>query len=75
MPATDCTSTEAKAAAARLRVLRLIEQAQSLLYEAAQTACPLQGWVKPWERIGAHADATKALWHRVNDARRPVGHD
>lgn len=67
--------SKAKALAARQRTLDLIQQAQSLLYEAAQTACPLQGWVKPWEHVGDHADATKALWHRVNSAPYPTGHD
>jgi hypothetical protein len=60
---------------ARKRTLELIESAQSLLYEACQTASPLQGWVTPWEQIGDHADATKSLWHKVNDAPLPTGHD
>lgn len=75
MTATEKTDSTEAAALARVRVLALIERAQSLLYEAAQTACPLQGWVEPWEMIGDHADVTKALWHRVNGARRPTGHD
>jgi hypothetical protein len=59
----------------RARALNKIEQAQALLYEAAQITCPLQGFVKPWQRIGNHADATKALWHAVNNAPYPIGHD
>jgi hypothetical protein len=61
--------------AAAEKTLALIQQAQSLLYEAAQTSCPLQGWCDEWEMIGDHADATKALWHKVNNAPRPTGHD
>lgn len=68
-------TSAAQAAAARTKTLRLIEAAQTLLYQAAQTACDLQGWVKPWERIGDHADATKALWHDVQYAPHPTGHD
>jgi hypothetical protein len=64
-----------QAAADREKALRKISQAQALLYEAAQLTCPLQGFLKPWEAIGDHADATKALWHRVNNAPRPTGHD
>lgn len=65
----------AKTLAARRAVLAKIEQAQTLLYEAAQAACPLQDWVDQWDAIGDHADATKALWHRVNNAPYPTGHD
>jgi len=64
-----------KHVAAAEKALRLIEQAQSLLYQAAQTACPLQGWCDQWKQIGDHADATKALWHKINQAPRPTGHD
>lgn len=60
---------------ARQRTLDLIEQAQTLLYQAAQASCELQGWVDEWETIGDHADATKALWHSINNAALPTGHD
>lgn len=74
-PAKPVTSKE-RAMSARSRVLADIEAAQMLLYRACQTACPLQGWGDgPWEWIGDHADATKALWHRVNNAPDPTGHD
>jgi hypothetical protein len=63
-----------KAKEARAEVLRLIERAQNL-YTAAQTACPLQGWCDQWEAIGDHADATKRLWHKLNDGPRPTKHD
>lgn len=59
----------------RTRALNKIQQAQALLYEAAQITCPLHGFVKSWEKIGDHADATKALWHAVNNAPLPTGHD
>jgi hypothetical protein len=68
-------TSAAQAAAARIKTLHLIQQAQTLLYAAAQTSCPLQGWVDQWEMIGNHADATKALWHSINNASRPTGHD
>jgi hypothetical protein len=68
-------NTKEQSYEARKRVLQLIERAQSLLYEATQTACPLQGWCKQWEQIGDHADATKALWHKINRAPLPIGHD
>lgn len=61
--------------AARQRTLDKIQQAQALLYEAAQASCDLQGWCKEWEAIGDLADATNALWHRCNNAPHPTGHD
>lgn len=67
--------SKAKALDARLAVLELIQEAQSLLYTAAQTASPLQGWLREWQRISDHADATKRLWHKINNAPRPTGHD
>lgn len=67
--------SKARADKARLEVLALVNEAQSLLYTATQKACPLQGWTQEWEKIGAHADATKALWHALNNAPRPTGHD
>lgn len=60
---------------ARQRALDKVQKAQALLYEAAQTSCDLQGWSKQWAAIGAHADATKALWHKCNNAPLPTGHD
>jgi len=64
-----------KAQAARTATLGLIDAAQTLLYQAAQTSCDLQGFADEWRAIGDHADATKALWHRVNAAPLPTGHD
>jgi hypothetical protein len=55
----------------RAIALAKIERAQSLLYEAAQAACPLFPWAGQWDDIGNHADATKALWHRINSAELP----
>lgn len=46
-----------------------------LLYAAAQTACPLHGWCDQWDLIGNHANATKALWHKISQAPQPTGHD
>ena len=71
VPLTEAAQTEA----ARVKTLALIDQAQALLYEAAQTSSELRGWAKPWEKIGDNADAIKALWHKVNNAPRPIGHD
>ncbi|MES2923717.1 MAG: hypothetical protein V4819_19335 [Verrucomicrobiota bacterium] len=61
----------AQAAAHRQHALELIQQAQALLSEAAQVACPLVGWVDEWTAIGDAYDSTKALWHRCNDAAQP----
>ena len=71
---TPLTSA-AQAAKARKRTLRLIDQAQQLLYAAAQTSCDLQGWSYQWKLIGDHADATQALWRKINTAPHPTGHD
>ena len=64
-----------RTSAARQRTLDLIQQAQDLLYQAAQCSSDLQGWYREWEAIGDHADATKALWHKANNATLPTGHD
>ena len=74
-PAPEKPDGKQVAQQAARKALELIEQAQTMLYQAAQTACPLQGWADQWTLIGDHADATKALWHRVNSAPRPTGHD
>lgn len=66
---------KARALAKRKAALSKIEQAQTLLYEAAQLTCPLHGFADQWTEIGDHADATKALWHRINNAAFPTGHD
>jgi hypothetical protein len=63
--------TTPAAEAARQRTLDLIERAQTLLYQAAQAACPIFPWEDQWTDIGNHADATKALWHRINQAPMP----
>jgi hypothetical protein len=59
------------ALAARQKTLNLIQQAQTLLYQAAQTASPIVPWADQWTDIGDTADAVKALWHRVNGAPYP----
>lgn len=69
------SSEKAAAMAKRRLALEKIEKAQTLLYEATQAVCPLQGWADLWTELGDHADATKRLWHKLNDAPRPVGHD
>lgn len=71
----SAASNKEKALNARAKTLSLINQAQTLLYEAAQTASPLQGWCAEWEAIGDQADASKALWNRVFTAPYPTGHD
>lgn len=70
----------AKTEQARRNVLTLIEQAQHLIAEAQRAASPLQGWAEeeprgPYYLIGDHYDATKQLWHQVNNAPVPTGHD
>lgn len=69
-----------KTAASRSEALSLIEQAQHLLNRAVAAASPLKGWANdeprgPYYLIGDHADATKRLWHQVNNAPVPIGHD
>lgn len=64
--------TTPAALAARSRALAKIEQAQSLLSDAAQILCPVVPWGDgPWQWVGDQYDATKALWHRVNNAPMP----
>lgn len=62
------TDEKSKAiAATRIRLaLKMIEQAQNLLNEAASSVCPIVGLVKDHERIGKLADKVKAEWHRLN---------
>ena len=64
-----------RTARARMLALAHIEAAQASLYAAAQASSPLRGWLAEWQAIGDHADATKALWHRINEAPAPTGHD
>lgn len=59
----------------RAKALNHIAQAQAHLSEAAQLTCPLRGFLNPWQWIGNHMEKTNALWHRVNNAPRPTGHD
>jgi hypothetical protein len=59
----------------RTRALVKIEEAQRLLYEAAALTCPLQGFSGAHAAIAKHGDATKALWHAVQNAPLPTGHD
>ena len=65
----------AKTKAARDATLGFVEAAQTLLYKAANESCDLQGWADEWQDTGDTADAVKALWHRLNDAPLPTGHD
>lgn len=67
--------TTPQAKAARDAALGFVEAAQRLLYQAAAVSCDLQGWADQWDAIGKYADATKALWHKLNDAPLPTGHD
>lgn len=75
---TDSTETPKKPSEITLRergrALEKIEQARALMYEATQITCDLRGWSDLWHEIGDHADKTKALWHKVNNAPRPSGH-
>jgi hypothetical protein len=62
-------------ALARKLTLERIETAQSFLYMAAQVSADIQGWADLWQEIGDHADRTKELWHKINNAPLPAGHD
>lgn len=64
-----------RAAENRRQALELIQQAQSLLYQACEKISPLKGWGELWDRVGDHAQATKSLWHEVNEYPYPTGHD
>lgn len=56
----------------RARALAKLEQAQNLISAAAQDLCPVVPWGDgPWQWVGDHYDATKALWHRINNAPMP----
>lgn len=65
----------AKTRHARELALDLIQLAQDNLAAAASVACDLQGWAEEWQAISDAHDATRALWHRCNEAPLPLGHD
>ena len=49
--------------------LELIETAQSLMLEAAQTLCPVAGFGNEWSATGAMYEKVKQHWHKVNHRR------
>jgi hypothetical protein len=51
------------------QALELIETAQSLMLEAAQTLCPVDGLAKEWSATGAMYEKIKQHWHKVNHRR------
>ena len=51
------------------QALELIETAQSLMLEAAQTLCPVDGFAKEWSATGAMYEKIKQHWHKVNHRR------
>ncbi len=51
------------------RILTLLAQAQSLIGDAAELACPVQGWAKEWRKLQTQYDAVKATWHAINNAK------
>jgi len=51
------------------QALELIETAQSLMLEAAQTLCPVDGLAKEWSATGAMYEKIKQHWHRINHRR------
>ena len=51
------------------QALELIETAQSLMLEAAQTLCPVDGLANEWSATGAMYEKIKQHWHKVNNRR------
>jgi len=49
--------------------LELIEAAQSLMFEAAQTLCPVDGFAHEWSATGAIHEKIKQHWHKINHRR------
>jgi hypothetical protein len=49
-------------------ILSLLTQAQSLIGDAAELACPVRGWSKEWHKLQKQYDAIKATWHAINNA-------
>lgn len=48
--------------------LKYIEQAQYLLSKACGELCPIVNASEQWKIVGDHYDATKDLWHNVNES-------
>lgn len=55
----------------RACILALLQQAQTLISQAAELACPVPGWAREWAAIDKHYEATKTLWHRIDRAPSP----
>lgn len=51
--------------------LDLLQEAQSIVDEAAQALCPVPGFADQWSSLHKPYDAIKAAWHRVE--RRRMG--
>lgn len=49
--------------------LDTIEEAQNLLYSAAQEICSVPGFAPEWNKLCKAGDAAKALWHHIDGKR------
>lgn len=50
-------------------ILSLLNQAQALIGDAAELACPVRGWSEEWGKLQKEYDNIKALWHALNSAK------
>lgn len=48
-----------------LEAMRLVEEAQGLLYRACEQLSPVIGAMPQWSRAGALAERCKRLWHAL----------
>jgi hypothetical protein len=53
--------------------LRIIQEAQSLINEAARALCPVDGFADEWSASADVHAAIKEYWHRVNNRLSHVG--
>jgi hypothetical protein len=51
------------------QALELIETAQSLMLEAAQTLSPVDGFANQWSATVGMYEKVKQHWHKVNHRR------
>ena len=54
------------------RALDLIRYAQSVIGEAAQELCSVDGFADEWTRVNRLYDTVKQEWHTVNNRRIEV---
>jgi hypothetical protein len=60
------TSLSAEHAEHVYEALRIIQEAQSLINEAARQLCPVDGFAEEWSESVVVHDAIKTYWHQVN---------